>query len=113
MAEMYLMQGFTTVRDAGGSNGGLPRAVDAGSLIGPRIYPSAAFLGTRGGHADFANYTAPVGESTNMGRLNLAQEVDSVAAVQKLVETIFAWGQPSSNPYNRAVLYQLSILGSC
>ncbi|WP_411158141.1 amidohydrolase family protein, partial [Vibrio parahaemolyticus] len=29
MAEMYLMQGFTTVRDAGGANGGLRRAIDA------------------------------------------------------------------------------------
>jgi hypothetical protein len=27
MAEMYLMQGFTTVRDAGGGNGGLRRAI--------------------------------------------------------------------------------------
>ena len=74
MAEMYLMQGFTTVRDAGGGNGGLRRAIDAGQIIGPRYYPSAAFLGTRGGHADFANFTSPPGESTNMSRLNLAQE---------------------------------------
>jgi imidazolonepropionase-like amidohydrolase len=27
MAEMYLMQGFTTVRDAGGANAGLQRAI--------------------------------------------------------------------------------------
>ena len=56
MAEMYLMQGFTTVRDAGGGNAGLRRAIDAGQILGPRYYPSAAFLGTRGGHADFANF---------------------------------------------------------
>ena len=36
MAEMYLMQGFTTVRDAGGANGGLRRAIDSGMIIGPR-----------------------------------------------------------------------------
>lgn len=36
MAEMYLMQGFTTVRDAGGANGGLRRAIDAGQILGPR-----------------------------------------------------------------------------
>ena len=64
MAEMYLMQGFTTVRDAGGGNGGLRRAIDAGQIVGPRYYPSAAFLSTRGGHADFANFTSPPGEST-------------------------------------------------
>ena len=32
MAEMYLMQGFTTVRDAGGANGGLRRAIDSGKI---------------------------------------------------------------------------------
>ena len=30
MAEMYLMQGFTTLRDAGGTNGGVPRAISCG-----------------------------------------------------------------------------------
>lgn len=92
MAEMYLMQGFTTVRDAGGGNGGLRRAIDAGDVVGPRYYPSAAFLSTRGGHADFANYTAPVGESTNFSRLNMAQEVDSVADVQKYGRNNFRMG---------------------
>jgi imidazolonepropionase-like amidohydrolase len=92
MAEMYLMQGFTTVRDAGGGNGGLRRAIDAGDIVGPRYYPSAAFLSTRGGHADFANYTSPVGESTNFSRLNMAQEVDDVADVQKFGRNNFRMG---------------------
>lgn len=91
-AEMYLMQGFTTVRDAGGANGGLQRAINAGTIVGPRVYPSAAFLGTRGGHADFANYTSPVGESSNFSRLNMAQEVDSVADVQKFGRNNFRMG---------------------
>jgi imidazolonepropionase-like amidohydrolase len=92
MAEMYLMQGFTTVRDAGGGNGGLRRAIDSGLIVGPRYYPSSAFLGTRGGHADFANFTALVGQSTNFGRLNMAQEVDSVADVQKFGRNNFRMG---------------------
>ena len=92
MAEMYLMQGFTTVRDAGGGNGGLRRAIDAGEIVGPRYYPSAAFLGTRGGHADFANFTSPVGESTNFSRLNMAQEVDNVSDVQKFGRNNFRMG---------------------
>lgn len=91
-AEMYLMQGFTTVRDAGGQNGGLQRAINAGTVVGPRIYPSAAFLGTRGGHADFANYTSPVGESSNFSRLNMSQEVDNVADVQKFARNNFRMG---------------------
>jgi imidazolonepropionase-like amidohydrolase len=92
MAEMYLMQGFTTVRDAGGGNGGLRRAIDAGQIPGPRYYPSGAFLGTRGGHADFANFTAPPGSETNFSRLNMAQEVDSVADVQKFGRNNFRMG---------------------
>jgi imidazolonepropionase-like amidohydrolase len=92
MAEMYLMQGFTTVRDAGGANAGLRRAIDSGSIVGPRFYPSAAFISTRGGHADFANYTSPVGESTNFSRLNMAQEADSVGDVQKFGRNNFRMG---------------------
>jgi imidazolonepropionase-like amidohydrolase len=78
MAEMYLMQGFTTVRDAGGANGGLRRAIDAGQIVGPRHYASGAFLGTRGGHADFAAFTSPPGGQTNFGNLNMAQQVSGV-----------------------------------
>lgn len=92
MSEMYLMQGFTTVRDAGGANAGLQRAINAGSIIGPRLYPSAAFIGSRGGHADFANFTSPVGQSTNMGRLNMAQEADSVADIHKFGRNNFRMG---------------------
>ena len=66
---MYLMQGFTTVRDAGGANGGLQRAINSGKIIGPRIYPSAAFIGGRGGHADFANFTAPLGDDVELLRV--------------------------------------------
>ncbi len=92
MSEMYLMQGFTTVRDAGGANAGLQRAINAGTILGPRLYPSAAFIGSRGGHADFANFTAPVGQTTNMGRLNMSQEADSVADVHKFGRNNFRMG---------------------
>ncbi|MBO9449000.1 amidohydrolase family protein [Tropicibacter sp. R16_0] len=92
MAEMYLMQGFTTVRDAGGANGGLRRAIDAGQIPGPRFYPSAAFLGSRGGHADFASFTSPPGAETNFSRLNLAQQVDSVDEMNKYARNNFRMG---------------------
>lgn len=91
-AKMYLLQGFTTVRDAGGQNGGLQRAINAGTIIGPRIYPSAAFIGGRGGHADFANFTSPMGESSNFSRLNMAQEVDGVDATLKAARNNFRMG---------------------
>jgi len=92
MAEMYLLQGFTTLRDAGGSNGGIQRAINAGTIIGPRLYPSAAFLGGRGGHADFANFTSLMGDSTNFSRLNMAQEVDGVDEMLKAARNNFRMG---------------------
>jgi imidazolonepropionase-like amidohydrolase len=92
MAEMYLMQGFTTVRDAGGGNGGIRRAIEIGLIVGPRYYPSGAFIGTRGGHADFANFSSPVGQSTNFSRLNLAQEADSVGDLHKFGRNNFRMG---------------------
>ncbi|MFZ9039669.1 MAG: amidohydrolase family protein, partial [Gammaproteobacteria bacterium] len=92
MAEMYLMQGFTTVRDAGGANGGLRRAIDSGQIVGPRYYPSGAFIGTRGGHADFGSFTNPPGSPTNFSRLNMAQEVHGVDDVYKYGRNNFRMG---------------------
>jgi imidazolonepropionase-like amidohydrolase len=52
-AEATLMRGFTTVRDLGGPTTGLKRAIDEGVMIGPRIYPSGAFISQTSGHGDF------------------------------------------------------------
>ena len=91
-AGMYLMEGFTTVRDAGGTNAGLRRAIDAGLFNGPRVYTSGAFLGGRGGHADFAPFTAPAGTETNMSRLNMSQEVNGVDATIVYARNNFRMG---------------------
>ena len=72
-AKLYLHEGFTTVRDMGGANGGLQRAIDAGLIEGPRVYPSCAFIGGRGGHADFAPYTSQPDVKTQMDMLNIAR----------------------------------------
>lgn len=48
-----LLRGFTTIRDAGGPVFGLKRAIDEGTLVGPRIYPSGAIISETGGHGDF------------------------------------------------------------
>jgi imidazolonepropionase-like amidohydrolase len=48
-----LLRGFTTVRDCGGPVFGLKRAIDAGVLLGPRIFPSGARITQSGGHGDF------------------------------------------------------------
>src|SRR5262249_8807191 len=52
-AEATLMRGFTTVRDMGGPVFGLKRAIDEVAMIGPRIYPSGAFISQTSGHGDF------------------------------------------------------------
>ena len=48
-----LMRGFTTVRDVGGPSFGLKRAIDEGTVVGPRIYPSGAMITITSGHGDF------------------------------------------------------------
>jgi imidazolonepropionase-like amidohydrolase len=52
-ATATLMRGFTTVRDMGGPAFGLKRAIDDGSVAGPRIYPSGAIITVTSGHGDF------------------------------------------------------------
>ena len=52
-AQATLMRGFTTIRDLGGPVFGLKRAIDEGVMIGPRIYPSGAFISQTSGHGDF------------------------------------------------------------
>lgn len=52
-----LMRGFTTVRDVGGPVFGLKRAIDAGIVEGPRIYPSGAVITVTSGHGDFRQFT--------------------------------------------------------
>jgi imidazolonepropionase-like amidohydrolase len=52
-AEATLLRGFTTVRDLGGPVFGLKRAIDEGVTLGPRIYPSGAFISQTSGHGDF------------------------------------------------------------
>jgi imidazolonepropionase-like amidohydrolase len=51
-ARTYLFNGFTTVRDAGGTHPDLARAVESGLLVGPRIFPSGAVISQTSGHGD-------------------------------------------------------------
>jgi imidazolonepropionase-like amidohydrolase len=56
-AEDTLMRGFTTVRDVGGPVFGLKHAIDNGTVVGPRIYPSGAVITVTSGHGDFRQLT--------------------------------------------------------
>ena len=52
-AQQMLLRGFTSVRDAGGPIFPLKTAIDAGKLVGPRIWPSGAVVSQTAGHGDF------------------------------------------------------------
>jgi imidazolonepropionase-like amidohydrolase len=55
-----LARGFTTVRDAGGADGGLAEAVEQGLVRGPRLFPSGQALSQTGGHGDLRPRTRSV-----------------------------------------------------
>lgn len=52
-ARLMLLRGFTAARDVGGPVFGVKRLIDAGTNIGPRIYPSGAMISQTSGHGDF------------------------------------------------------------
>ena len=52
MAEFYLNAGFTTIRDAGGTHPDFARAIEAGVIKGPRVFPSGAIVSQTAGHGD-------------------------------------------------------------
>ena len=56
-AELTLKNGFTTVRDLGGTgvNISLRNAINAGKIPGPRVFTAGKSLATTGGHADPTN----------------------------------------------------------
>ena len=50
-----LLRGFTTIRDMGGADAGLRRAVEDGLFAGPRMFVSGRPLSQTGGHGDMRN----------------------------------------------------------
>lgn len=63
-SEKTLMRGFTTVRDVGGNPFATKRMIDAGELVGPRIFPSGPPMSQTSGHFD---YRAAQATPTNPG----------------------------------------------
>lgn len=50
--EETLMEGYTTVRDAGGLDPAFARAVESGQITGPEIFSSGSVISQIGGHGD-------------------------------------------------------------
>ncbi|MFF1359548.1 amidohydrolase family protein [Streptomyces sp. NPDC058297] len=54
-AEQALQSGFTTLRDCGGADGGLVRAIKSGLVRGPRLLVAGPILAQTGGHGHFGS----------------------------------------------------------
>jgi len=56
-ARRTLMAGFTTVRDLGGTgvNIAMRKAINAGYILGPRVFTAGKIISTTGGHGDPTN----------------------------------------------------------
>jgi imidazolonepropionase-like amidohydrolase len=81
-----LYDGFTTVRDMGGTDVGLKNVIDDGTMEGPRIYPSGALISQTAGHFDIRTSTMRNPNTTpyqdsNAGRLGITYVADGPDAV--------------------------------
>ena len=88
-AQRTLMRGFTSVRDMAGPSFALKRAIDAGLMAGPRIWPSGAMISQTSGHGDFRPLTdlpAPWNPPLSHGEaLGAGMVADGVPQVLKRV----------------------------
>jgi len=89
VAKRFLVDGFTSVRDAGGPTFGLRRNIDAGVIIGPRMYGAGAFISQTSGHGDFRERGDPgftnrvPGDLSNFERMGIGTVADGVPEVLK------------------------------
>ena len=90
--EEALQRGFTTLRDLGGADYGLVRAVNEGLIAGPRLIICGKGLTTTGGHADLRQRTddRPGLFSDRLGSMGLI--VDGVDNVRAACRTMIKEG---------------------
>ena len=115
-----LIGGFTTVRDAGAWPGfpdvALMRAVNAGRVTGPPIYPAGHYLSITGGHCDVTGFAPGIMElGPNQGIANGVDEILRAVRYQakhgvKVIKVcatagVFSAGaQPGAQQYSDAKL---------
>src|SRR5258708_1350855 len=83
-----LNRGFATVRDAGGADYALSRAIEEGVIAGPRLFVAGKALSQTGGHGDFRERfdnsdPDPCGCHRNLGAIG--RIVDGVDEMRKAV----------------------------
>jgi imidazolonepropionase-like amidohydrolase len=82
---LFLEQGFTTVRGAGGPDLGLAKAIRAGRIPGPRFYPAGPWITQTAGHADLGYWTDPMGWKDYSELTETSHVVDGRAEILKAV----------------------------
>ncbi|MFC8517745.1 amidohydrolase family protein [Streptomyces sp. NPDC057257] len=90
-AERMLRRGFTTVRDVGGADHGMARAIDEGLAVGPRLVFGGRALSQTGGHGDIrplSDDTLPCCQS----RPAFGRVADGVEAVRAAARDEFRKG---------------------
>jgi len=96
-AKTYLMNGWTSIRDAAGNTFGLKKAIDQGFVPGPRIYPSGPMITQTSGHSDHRTFQKPLtpatrgAPTTGMEYFDLAL-ADGVPEVLKTVREAMRMG---------------------
>jgi len=86
-----LMNGITSVRDAGGLDLGVKMAVEQGIIPGPRLFISLVIISQTGGHGDL---TQPCGLSEDFPTLPGVPDgiADGVEGVRRKVRDVIRWG---------------------
>jgi len=83
LVEDALRRGFTTVRDVGGGDYGLWRALEEGWITGPRLFYCGRAFSQSGGHGDIRAPYEDESPCGCAGRGILAERVDGVDAIRK------------------------------
>lgn len=97
-ARRFLLDGFTTIRDMGGPAFALARNIDNGTIPGPRLYPSGAFISQTSGHGDFRDRADPgySGKSksdiSNFERFGIGAVADGIPEVLKATRLNLRYG---------------------
>ena len=82
--EASVRRGFTSIRDAGGADYGMARAIDMGLIAGPRLFYSGRALSQTGGHGDFRSYEQDHGLcSCGLGARVFSRIADGVPEVRR------------------------------
>lgn len=92
--DSMLQRGFTSVRDAGGADAGIKRAIDSAVISGPRLFMSCRAISQTGGHGDFRRQSSPMitcACSLHTGS-TISIIADGIDAVRKAVREQFRMG---------------------